>query len=137
MKRQDTEAAKMKQSSSLKGGNIQTPLPPPPPPVAAAPPPPQPPPPKENGVVQPPPPAPAPVLQNDPRLMRTESLEIPVPVKTNRNEDLASNLIQNPLLKTKINERQSMPAPEMMGGEYDSPKSYNAQLQRSRACELL
>jgi hypothetical protein len=135
MKRQDTEAAKMKQSSSLKGGNIQNPLPPPPPPVAAAPPPP--PPAKENGVVQPPPPAPAPVHQNDPRLMRTESLEIPVPVKMHRNEDLASNLIQNPLLKTKINERQPMEAPEMMGGEYDSPKSYNTQLQRSRACELL
>ncbi len=141
MKKQETEEAKLKQSSSLKGGNIQN-LPPslPPPPPEA---------PRENGHVQHPAPAPipapapmpahapayAPMPQYDPNLIRHE----PPPVKMVRNEDYPSNYLQHPAMRNRAYEEQmQMRGPDMMmNDQYDPSKSYNAHLQRSRACAIL
>lgn len=147
MKKQETEEAKIKQSSSLKGGGAQNPLPPAPPPMAPAPQP------KENGYVQPPPPqyhqqppppppppaAPAtmPAPQYESNMIRNDPIEIPVPVKTVRSEEIPSYSMQNSVIKTRNYDEQAMRPPEMMSEQYDSAKSYNRQLQRSRACQLL
>lgn len=131
MKRQDTEDAKIKQSSSLKGTNMPSPLPP-----AAAPP-------KENGYVQQPPPepapisAPVPIYQQQVNDIRNDPISIPVPVKMVRNDEVSSHYVQNPIIKNRMNEEQSMRPPEMMSEQYNSNKSYDGNLQRSRACQLL
>jgi len=142
MKKQETEEAKLKQSSSLKGGNIQNLPPSLPPPLPEAP--------RENGYVQhPPPPAPipapapmpvhapayAPMPQYDPNLIRHE----PAPVKMVRNEDYPSNYLQHPAMRNRAYEEQMQMrgADMMMNDQYDPSKSYNAHLQRSRACAIL
>jgi hypothetical protein len=133
MKRQETLEAKLKQSSSLKGGNMPN-LPPIIPTTL-----------KENGMIQPPsaptsilapapapPPAAAPVYQNN----SNQSIEIPVP-KVTRHEDVSLGYPQQPMMKSKMPDEYQMRAPEMMNEQYDPNQAYNAQLQRSRACELL
>lgn len=135
MKKQETEEAKLKQSSSLKAGIIQNlpPIPPPQPTVAAIPVPVS----RENGYVEPvPPPAPvqAPVYRND---GRSESIGIPAPVKPTRYEEPPAGYAQNSMVKNKYPDENQMRPSEMMSGQYDSPKSHNRQMERSRACELL
>lgn len=154
MKKQETEEAKLKQSSSLKAG-IQN-LPPPPPPTTAAHTP------RENGMVesfapppavhhpppppavhhpppqayQPPAPVPAPVHRNEARYMPAE-MEIPVPVKASRYEETSAGYGQNSMMKNKYPDEYQMRGSEMMNDQYGSAKSYDRQLQRSRACDLL
>ncbi len=132
MKKKETEEAKVKQSSSLKGGTIPNPAPTMHPVV----------PPKENGFIEfPPPPAAAPapiptqvMVQH---AMPAAPMEIPLPVKPIRYEDVSASHIQNSITKNKIPDEHQMRTSEMMSEQYDSTKPSNRQLQRSRACELL
>ena len=126
MKKQETEEAKLKQSSSLKAGAIQN----------------SPVPPKENGILQPssplaPAPVPAPMPQQEVYRMNPESIEIPVPVKTVRHEDVPSGYAQQSMSKNRIPDEHHMRAPEMMSGSYESSRYYDRESQRSRACEIL
>jgi hypothetical protein len=136
MKKQETEEAKIKQSSSLKGGiiaNLPPVAAPAPPPVVALPP-------RENGYAEPaPPPAQAQPAanRNDARYMSGESIEIPVPAKPVRYEEAPTGHAQNSMPKNKYPDEQYARQSEMMSGQYDPGKSYNRHVERSRACEIL
>ena len=135
MKKQETEEAKLKQSSSLKGGNILTP---PLPTTSAAT---SPPPSKENGFAEhiPPPVTPASVPQNVGYGTPPAPIEIPVPMKNVRHDESSSGFTQNSMMRTKMSNEHPMHPAETMSDPYDPNKAYERQLQlqRSRACVLL
>lgn len=127
MKRQETEEAKLKQSSSIKGtqmskANQQVP--------------------KENGVARQPPPAavaappppPAPT-QNHKNSATIEPIPIvPPPVITIKDDDPAD--ILNASMKANNSDDQSLKSPEIISVQNNSTKLFNRQ-PRSRACEIL
>jgi hypothetical protein len=119
MRRQETEEAKLKQSSSLKGGTVQNP---PPQPAAAV----APPAPKENGFIQVPP-------QSSVNITPTETIEIPVPMKIHHEEHEVIHHVQKP----KIIQNQPIKTSDVMSEQQDSARTYNGQQSRSKACELL
>jgi hypothetical protein len=117
MKKQETEEAKIKQSTSLKGGIPQN-LPPPPAPAPA---------PVANGFVQPPP-------QMEPNSMPTESVDMTAAGRMVRNDGMSANPAQNPAMRSS----------EMLIDQNNLAKSYNQQQYpqqqqqpQSKTCELL
>jgi hypothetical protein len=118
MKKQETEEAKIKQSTSLKGGLVQN-LPPPPAPAPVA-----------NGFAQPSP-------QMDPNSMPTESVDMSAAGRMVRNDGMSANPGQNPAMRSS----------EMLVDQNNLAKSYNQQQYpqqqqqqqqaQSKTCELL
>ena len=132
MKKQETEEAKIKQSANLKGGNITIPSPIPTPA------------PRENGHPQPPPslqPQPPPPPHVEQHVAPTQSVEIPVPVKTVRNDVVPPTYAPNPAARPTTNEEQYMRQSDFTNEQNDPAKSYNRQQQQqqqqSKTCELL
>jgi hypothetical protein len=122
MKKQDTEEAKIKQSANLKGGLIAPPAPIPTPA------------PTFNGNAHPqlqPQPPPPPHVEHHP--MPTQSVEIPVPVKTVRNDVVPPN----PAARPTTNEDNYMRQSEVMSEHNDPTKSHHPQQPQSKTCELL
>ena len=140
MKKQETEEAKLKQSSSLKGAYALTP-PPPMTPIPSTPPP------RENGYAEhiPTPMAAAPVAAPVPQNPVYQApppapIEIPVPMKAARQDEFSSGYAQQSMMRGKMpNEYPMHHQPDMMNDPYDPNKAYERQLQlqRSRACVLL
>jgi len=109
MKRQEIEEAKLKQTANLKHENLLNPTR------------------KENGLNE---------LSTPINSKSTESEEIPFSVKTNNNENIPLDLVQNSLLKPLVNNDQIIKPLEHINESSQSVKSLQGQ-SRSRTCELL